>query len=143
MTSKQVITRLSSRLPLRALVADDHRVNRLFLSTALGHLGVACETADSGTAAVAAADRSQFELLMLDFHMPEMSGLDAIGVIRRRPGMNAFTYAVATTADVDGASRDRLLAGGFNEILEKPFSPYDLAHLLSRLTQAFEPPISQ
>ena len=73
----------------RILIVDDNDTNRLIVSEHLGRLGAKLVEADCGTAALAALDEAQrqgepFHLAILDYHMPDMIGLDLAQIIRGR-----------------------------------------------------------
>ena len=68
----------------RVLVVDDERFFREAIRDALTSDGVACETADSGGAALAAVEESDFGVVVLDIGLPETSGIEVLKRLREQ-----------------------------------------------------------
>ncbi|MBI1198058.1 MAG: response regulator [Phenylobacterium sp.] len=121
------------------LVVDDNPTNQLVLKTLLGHLGLACETADDGVAAVAAFEARTWGLVLMDVNMPGMDGLEAT---RRMRSLETAlgrlrTPIVAVTASVLSHETERYRAAGMDDMLAKPI---DVAALVDCLQQRFGAP---
>lgn len=114
---------------MKVLIADDDRLVRTMLSDLLLDLGHAVVAAENGADAVALCAREQPDLLILDFLMPKLSGLDALKEIRRTGGR---APAVLLTAITDGSLRGIEGAEAIDVLLEKPFSRRTLERALSR-----------
>jgi len=81
--------------------------------------------------ALEALKRENYDLVLMDVHMPEMDGLEATAAIRQREKETGFHQPViALTASVD---RARCLAGGMDGHLSKPIQPQELDELLKIL----------
>jgi CheY-like chemotaxis protein len=120
----------------RALVADDDPASRLFLVEALRSLGLEARACNDGTAAMALAHAEAFDLLLLDCRMPGAGAEEVLTTLRQDPdARSSDCTAVATSAEMDLAERQRLLAGEFSEVLIKPCSLADLRRILG-LVQA-------
>jgi two-component system OmpR family response regulator len=120
----------------RALVADDDPASRLFLVEALRSLGLEAQACDDGTAAIALAHDEAFDLLLLDCRMPGAGAEEVLAALRRDPeARSSDCTAVATSAEMDPAERQHLLAAEFSEVLMKPCGVADLRRILS-LVQA-------
>ena len=83
---------------VRALVAEDNEVNREILMRQLAKLGVAAEGVSSGRAAIAAAARDRYDIVLIDCHMPEVDGFLATRAIRAAERDARRTPIVAVTA---------------------------------------------
>ncbi len=116
--------------PLRVLVAEDHPVNRAYVSALLEQLGHAPTFVDNGQDAVHAAGVGRFDIVLMDLHMPLLDGAEAAQAIRRLPGERAQVPIVALTADAFPETRQRCLALGMNGFLAKPMSAAQLAAVL-------------
>ena len=113
----------------RILVADDNAVNRQLMQILLSNLGARVTCVENGAQAVEAARRQDFDLVMLDIHMPELNGLQAARAIRALPG-RARLPMVAMTADAMSRNRRRLARNQFQAYLLKPIDEHELLVVL-------------
>jgi two-component system chemotaxis response regulator CheY len=107
----------------QALVVDDSRAVRLILARTLAELGFEVRQATNGREALALidADPGAFRLVLLDWHMPEMDGLELLRELRSRPQLSALVVVMVTTeTDLDHVAE--ALAAGANEYIMKPFT---------------------
>lgn len=119
--------------PLRVLVAEDNEVNRLVLEAMLARLGLPAEFAPDGREAVRRATTQDWDVVLMDLHMPEMDGLEAARAIRALPDRaRAQVPIVALTADVFDETRERCRAAGIVDFLTKPV---DFAGLVASLAR--------
>lgn len=114
------------------LVADDDAMNRLVAEESLKYLGAEVVTVASGTAALQALADRRFDLLLLDVHMPDMSGIETTMRIRQleAAGLAARTPIVALTASATAKDQQSCLDAGMDAVLTKPFRMEQLAALL-------------
>ncbi|HXA37863.1 MAG TPA: ATP-binding protein [Phenylobacterium sp.] len=118
---------------LKVLIVDDNRTNRLVGLKSLEALGAEAETADSGEAAIAAAVRGGYDLILMDVNMPGMDGLEATRRIRGLGSPQADVPVVALTADVMTHHQAAYHAAGMNGFVPKPFSPSQLLGEILRI----------
>lgn len=114
----------------RVLLAEDDTVSREFLCEAIRACGgdpVACA---DGLVALAHAREGKWGLLILDHHLPGMTGDAVLAALRAEPGNIPLPPALATTAEPDGA-RAMLLDAGFAQVLPKPVSLETLRTVLA------------
>ncbi len=116
---------------LRLLVAEDNAVNCEVLAAMVSHLGHEAQFAHDGRAAVLAAQQADFDLVLMDLHMPELDGLAATRAIRALPGDKATLPIIALTADAYAETRVRCFDAGMNGFLSKPVTLDALAHALA------------
>jgi CheY-like chemotaxis protein len=114
------------------LVVDDFDDTRLLLRTWLERKGYRVIEAQNGKQAVAAAEYSLPDLIIMDVEMPELDGLSATRQIRQVEKLGAVPV-VAVSAY--GAEQFRLeaLAAGCNEYVSTPFEPAELEQLITSL----------
>jgi two-component system, response regulator PdtaR len=117
---------------LKVLIADDDRLVRTLLGDLLAELGHAVVAATNGAEAVELCTREAPDLLILDFLMPKLSGLDALATLRGR-GVRA--PAVLLTAISDGSFRAVEGAEAVDVLLEKPVTRQRLVRALARLAR--------
>lgn len=107
----------------QALVVDDSRAVRMILARTLAELGYEVHQATNGREALELidADPSAYRLVLLDWHMPEMDGLELLRKLRSRPQLSALVVVMVTTeTDLDHVAE--ALAAGANEYIMKPFT---------------------
>jgi len=108
---------------LRVLVVDDEPFNRDIALVMLNRLGHQVVLADDGTAAVAAAATQDFDVILMDLHMPGMDGIEVMARIRRlAQPRRSRVPVIAMTADLTPGSQKRCRDAGVIEILGKPVS---------------------
>jgi signal transduction histidine kinase/DNA-binding response OmpR family regulator len=110
--------------PLRVLVAEDHPVNRAYLEAVLERLGHHAVFAADGAGAVRAVEAqppdADFDVVLMDLHMPGMDGFTATRAIRAMPPPRGRVPIVALTADAFQASRHLAREAGMDGFLIKP-----------------------
>jgi signal transduction histidine kinase/CheY-like chemotaxis protein/HPt (histidine-containing phosphotransfer) domain-containing protein len=120
--------------PLRVLVAEDHPVNRAYMQAVLDKLGHEAVFSEDGEAAVRAMHESdaEFDIVLMDLHMPVMDGFKAARAIRAMPPPRGEVPILALTADAFQESRDHARQTGMNGFLTKPAHLPQLREALAR-----------
>jgi signal transduction histidine kinase/CheY-like chemotaxis protein/HPt (histidine-containing phosphotransfer) domain-containing protein len=121
---------------MRTLVVDDNASNRTILEHYLRDWELACESVDRPSAAIDALERASregqpFELALLDFNMPEMTGMDLLREIRRRPALGALKTVILSSGSLEVA---QFRGEGVSAVLKKPASQ---AAILDAIANAF------
>jgi signal transduction histidine kinase/CheY-like chemotaxis protein len=115
---------------LRILLAEDNAVNQRVATLTLDRLGHRCDVAGDGEQAVAAVVAGDYDLVLMDLHMPRLDGIDATREIRRLvPGRRP--RIVALTASATDESRRASLAAGMDDFLTKPLEVAELRRVLA------------
>lgn len=115
--------------PPRLLLAEDDPVSAAFLAEAAAALPLAVHVAPSAAEARTAATQATFDLLLLDAHLPDGSGIELLAALRAA-GQTA--PALAHTADASESVARVLCAAGFREVLHKPIAMAALHDALRR-----------
>jgi len=126
----------ASPLALNVLAVDDNAVNLLVLEQLLTSFGQAVVKAASGTEALAALAAERFDLVLMDIHMPGMTGIEALQRLRAQDGPNRDVPVVALTADVTSGGRQRYLDLGFTDHSAKPIQLQALLEAIGRAVSA-------
>jgi CheY-like chemotaxis protein len=113
---------------VRVLIADDDRLVRTMLGDVLTELGHAVVVARDGVEAVRLCDREPPDLLILDFLMPHLSGLDALRDIRKRHGIPALLITAINEGSLRGVDGVDQVQG----LLEKPFTRKSVEAAIAR-----------
>ena len=117
---------------LCALIVDDNALNVRVTAGMLESLGWQVEAAHSGQEALVAHAARHFDVILMDYQMPNMDGLEVTAAIREREAAGALrTQIVALTATADQQFRQRCLDAGMDEYISKPFSRQQLAEVLA------------
>jgi signal transduction histidine kinase/ActR/RegA family two-component response regulator len=122
---------------LRVLVAEDNEVNRMVMEAILSGMGHDVGFAENGEQAVQLATEQDWDIVLMDLHMPVMDGLDATRAIRSHGHVQrSVVPVVALTADVFVETRERCAAAGVQAFLTKPVDTSELAACLATLVTA-------
>jgi len=126
---------------LRILVAEDNPVNQKLILRLLQRDGHEVTVAENGRICCELFASGQFDVVLMDMQMPEMSGIEATQEIRRGEAESGrHVPIVALTANTTPEDRDSCLHAGMDEVLSKPVSVPKLRSLLGRYGGAAEPP---
>jgi CheY-like chemotaxis protein len=122
---------------LRILVAEDNLVNQKLAMALLGKLGHRPTLAANGVEALDRWRGGQFDLIVMDMHMPEMDGFEATRCIRRQEQPSgAHIPIIAMTAHAMSGDRERCLDAGMNDYVSKPVTRKALEQAIARCTGA-------
>ena len=113
------------------LAVEDNAVGLTILKRALARRHVNVDGAMSGPAALAAASRRHYDLVLMDLQMPGMNGLETMEAMRKIPGYDAVPI-LALTADFSDELRDRCLRRGMQAFLSKPVEAVELWAVVSK-----------
>ncbi|VAX18886.1 Chemotaxis regulator - transmits chemoreceptor signals to flagellar motor components CheY [hydrothermal vent metagenome] len=107
---------------LRVLVVDDFATMRKIEKNILGQLGIKnVDEADDGTTALPKVQQNQYDIILLDWNMPQMSGLELLKAIRADPNTKNVPIVMVTAE----ALKDNIVAAaqaGVNDYIVKPFT---------------------
>ena len=119
---------------LSLLLVDDNELNALLAARLMQCLGFEVELAANGVIAVQATSHRTFDVILMDCQMPVMDGYEATRQSEEREARTsaARTPIIAVTAYALAGDRERCLAAGMDDYLEKPYSASDLLPKLSR-----------
>jgi putative two-component system response regulator len=114
---------------MRLLIVDDDEISRLMLHEALAKAGYDVETAANGRDAMSRIRSAGCRLIISDWEMPEMNGVELCRAIRQSD-LPGYTYVILLTSRDDSAGRVEGLNAGADDFVAKP---YDLPELLARI----------
>jgi len=122
----------------RILLVDDNLVNRQVVKLFLKRLSVQVTEATNGKEALEALKQAEFDIVLLDVHMPVMDGTETIKAIRNSHEAWSRVPTIALTADAMSGDKERYLAMGMTDYLAKPV---DQRELLSKMASVLVPPL--
>ncbi|CCK17103.1 Aerobic respiration control sensor protein arcB [Cronobacter universalis NCTC 9529] len=106
---------------LHVLLVEDIELNVIVASSVLEKLGCSVEVAMTGKAALEMFSPGEFDLVLLDIQLPDMTGLDISRELNRRYSRDALPPLVALTANVLKDKKEYLEAG-MDDVLSKPLA---------------------
>ncbi|RMF77751.1 MAG: response regulator [Planctomycetota bacterium] len=119
---------------MKALVVDDSMTIRRIVIKALGIVGITdTAQASNGAEALEAVKQQQFDVILLDWNMPKLSGIEALRALRQSGNK---TPVIMVTTEAEKARVIEAIKTGANDYLIKPFSPDQLAEKVKGLTAA-------
>ncbi|KJY70674.1 histidine kinase [Vibrio coralliilyticus] len=117
------------------LLVEDNRVNAMVARKFCESMGLLVDHANDGLEAISRLKHSNYDLIIMDNHMPNMNGLDAIEHIRTK--LKLSTVIFACTADVFKEAHDEFIARGADFVLTKPLQKSSLQNALSQFSRQF------
>jgi CheY-like chemotaxis protein len=121
--------------PYSILIADDDRGNREALGDVLRRRGFDTVLAEDGEQAVEIVQVHLIHLVLLDLHMPRLTGLEAVEIVRQ---INQLLPAILMTADATREVMRQAHQAHVYSVIPKPVNPTVVLHTLTRaLSQAY------
>ena len=121
---------------LDILLVEDNKINALVAKTFCEKQGCHVHWVQNGQLAVEAVKNQDFDLIIMDNHMPVMDGIETTKRIRHELQRNTVIFAY--TADVFSQTRNALIAAGANEVLVKPLDKTSFLHALQQNRQQLQ-----
>lgn len=118
---------------VKILIAEDHKLNQLFLEKRLCTWGIKNVTfVENGLAAIQAVKDNTYDLILMDCHMPDMNGYQATRSIRGLDDEDkSKTPIIAITADVISGTKEKCLEAGMDTYISKPIDTDILKSILA------------
>ena len=105
---------------LHLLLVEDNKINQVITKKMLGKKDITCDIADNGNKAVELARENSYDGILMDIHMPGISGVEATIEIRK---FDPDIPIIALTAISLDDSLEAFYAAGCNDVVTKPFKP--------------------
>jgi CheY-like chemotaxis protein len=128
------INTVETELQLNLLVVDDNQINRLLINKVLSKWGATVDFAENGLEAVAKIEgKADYDVVLMDIHMPVMGGLEATEIIRAK-SESYFQQLpiIALTASMLNSEVNEIVRAGMNDYILKPFDPKGLYDKLTK-----------
>jgi signal transduction histidine kinase/CheY-like chemotaxis protein len=123
--------RAGTWVPLRILLAEDNVVNQHLVARILEKQGHRVIVAENGRKAVAALEKQQVDVVLMDVQMPEMDGLEATALIREQEqGTGKHIPIIALTAYAMHDDKQWCLSAGMDAYISKPLRARELVELV-------------
>ncbi|WP_426449309.1 response regulator [Paenibacillus sp. S-38] len=108
------------------LLADDEAALRFLLTETLADEGYEITEAEDGQGALDHLQEKRFDLIILDYMMPERTGVEVCEWLRSHGNPNRETPVILLTAKALEKDRERAKEAGVTQYIVKPFSPLQL-----------------
>jgi DNA-binding NtrC family response regulator len=116
-------------MPQTILIVDDEPLNLDLLEQELADLGYAVDKADGGRTALEKLSRNAVDLVLLDYQMPGMNGIEALGEIKKRdPSLPVILITAYGTIE----RAVEAIKSGADDFITKPFDPDHLAVVVKK-----------
>ena len=122
------------------LIVEDNKINQMITKKILEKNKMKCLVADNGTDAIALVKQHHFDVVLMDIHMPGISGIEATQEIRK---FNKQLPIIALTAVTIDENLDDFYQAGFNEIIPKPFKTEEFFEKIYRTLDNTKLPVSE
>ncbi len=112
----------------RILIVEDNKINQMITRKILEKHKVICDIADNGTIAIEKVKNNHFDLILMDIHMPGISGIEATIEIRKFDEQIPIVALTAVTLD---ENLDEFYLNGFTDIIPKPYKTEEFFHKIN------------
>jgi CheY-like chemotaxis protein len=112
---------------VKILVVEDNKINQMITKKILNKMNLECDVVDNGEDAVEKVRENRYSVVLMDIHMPGISGLEATKIIRTfDKELTIFALTAVTLED----KMHEFDEAGFNDIISKPFKQEDFERKL-------------
>ncbi|MDP2204740.1 MAG: ATP-binding protein [Alphaproteobacteria bacterium] len=118
----------------RILIAEDHPMNQILISRVMDSFGIGSfDIVDTGLQVLEKTAEGTWDIVLMDCHMPEMSGYDATRHIRARElETGAHMPIIAMTANAMAGEKEKCLRFGMDDYISKPLDIEELRDILGQ-----------
>lgn len=117
---------------IKILLAEDNEINQMYVTSVLKpYFNITI--ANNGAVAISMLNNNNYDLILMDLHMPEIDGYQATSSIRSMadPEKNSIPIVALTAAAIKG-ERDKCINAGMNDYISKPFEPEALIEIIAK-----------
>jgi two-component system sensor histidine kinase BarA len=120
------------------LLAEDNEFNQKFMLRLLERHGATCSIAKNGQEAIEIARNNNFDLILMDLHMPIINGIEATKAIVKE--IKNSPPIIGLTADITATEQNKLISAGAKSVQLKPVDEVDLINTILESINAKEMP---
>ncbi|MEZ4778395.1 MAG: ATP-binding protein [Flavobacteriaceae bacterium] len=122
----------------KVLVVEDNKINQMITKKILEKNKMVCDVADNGMDAIKLVQEKEYHIVLMDIHMPGISGIEATQEIRK---FDKTLPVIALTAVTIDENLDDFYRAGFNEIIPKPFKTEEFFEKIYRTLENRKMPV--
>lgn len=112
--------KMSEKVPMRILVAEDNIINQKLILKILAQLGYKADVVGNGIEVIETLKRQRYDIIFMDIQMPEMDGLEATKYINQTWHNEDRPTIVAMTANVMHGDKEKCINAGMDDYISKP-----------------------
>ncbi|UKS24683.1 response regulator [Paenibacillus sp. HWE-109] len=120
----------------KILLADDEFALRFLLTETLSDEGYAITEVEDGQQAIEQLEKETFDLIILDYMMPERTGVEVCEWLRQSDNVNRQLPVILLTAKALDKDKEKAKAAGVTTYIVKPFSPIQLLDTVGQLLKS-------
>jgi signal transduction histidine kinase/CheY-like chemotaxis protein len=124
--------KLSDKLPLNILLAEDNFTNQELVVTLMRKMGYTIDAVENGRKALEIMEHKSYDIILMDVQMPVMNGLEATHAIIEKYPEDVRPFIIAITANAMPGDRERFIEAGMVDYLSKPIRFKDVQDVLIR-----------
>ena len=113
------------------LLVEDNELNLEIVKCCLDGLGYRLDVANNGKEGVIAAEKHNYDVILMDSSMPVMDGFEATATIRKSEGENKHATIIAYSGNSLKGDREKYLAAGMDDCLSKPASKKEIVGIIT------------
>ncbi|HPE82502.1 MAG TPA: response regulator [Aequorivita sp.] len=115
------------------MIVEDNKINQMITKKILEKKKMVCTVVNNGMDAIKFAQEEDFDIILMDIHMPGISGIEATKKIRE---FNKTVPIIALTAITIEENLEDFYKAGFNEFIPKPFKAEDFFEKINRVLRS-------
>jgi len=116
---------------MRLLIVDDTTMNLQVIAGLLKRTRMHIDVAASGAECIAMFGREHYDLVFLDYRMPQMNGIETLTIIKREyPEKFEKTPIISLTASAVSGDKEKMIKAGFTDYLSKPVNIDEMEHMM-------------
>ncbi|MBS1494527.1 MAG: response regulator [Bacteroidetes bacterium] len=124
--------KLSEKLPLKILIAEDNIINQKIASRILAQMGYVADIASDGLEVLDCLNRQHYDLVLMDVQMPELDGIQTTGRILEKWIPAERPKIIAMTANATQGDMEKCLYAGMDDFISKPILSEELKTMLEK-----------
>ncbi|MDC8000746.1 response regulator [Aequorivita todarodis] len=117
----------------KVMIVEDNKINQMITKKILEKKKMVCTVVDNGMDAIKQAKETDYDIILMDIHMPGISGIEATKKIRE---FNKTVPIIALTAITLEEDLEDFYKAGFNEFIPKPFKAEDFFDKINRVLRS-------
>lgn len=108
------------------LLVEDHTMTQMLVKRFLLKCNYTVDAVNDGETAIELTEKNQYDIVLMDLHLPGISGFQTAEMIRSLENKNVNVPILALTSSAEYEIREKMFASGMNDYIGKPFNPKEL-----------------